>query len=295
MAKNKGLGRGLSAIFEDNSFEEEKAVGNGVPKISTVLIDVNPHQPRKTFDAEAMQDLKDSIATHGVLQPILVRAVRNRYEIIAGERRFRACLMLGLEEIPAIVLEADDVQAAKYALIENLQREDLNPWEEACGYRALIEEFHLTQAELSLEVGSSRSVIANSLRLLELPDEVAELIISGELSAGHGRTLLGLDDYRTKAIAVAEKCIESGWTVRQLESAVKVENKRSEEEDKIKIVPEVKVDYRRVLEEKFTGLTGRRCQISESRGMKTFKLEYRDDEDLEAILKALAGDKILDE
>ena len=295
MAKNKGLGRGLDAIFEDNYFSESPTP-NQKSTLPITQIDNNPNQPRKRFDQESLSDLADSIAANGLLQPILVRQVGERYEIVAGERRFRACKQLGMTDIPAIVITADDISAAKFALIENLQREDLNPYEEACAYNSLMEDFHLTQEEISAQVGKSRSAVANSLRLLELPGEIITMMVGGNLTGGHARALLGLKD-KSKILPLAQKCHIEGWTVRGLEEAVKNENKRTDKkafEERFKDEP-VKVDYNRVLEERFTGITGRRCKLSDKRGVKTFQLEYRDNKDLEEILRLLAGDGIFED
>jgi ParB family chromosome partitioning protein len=208
--KNSGLGRGLDAIFLDNFIEEEEkqAVEGGVSTIKISLIDPKSDQPRKYFDKDALEELSASIAENGVLQPILVRKYSDdRYQIIAGERRFRASKLAGLTEIPAIVLEKDDKKAAEIALIENVQREDLNPLEEALGYKALAEEYGMTQEELSQKVGKSRSAIANTLRLLDLPDEVLEMLKSADISAGHARALLGLKN-KDVVVDVAMKILE---------------------------------------------------------------------------------------
>ena len=191
MARNKGLGRGLEAIFDDNSVDSSE---KGAPtKIRISMIEPKKDQPRRLFDREALASLADSIAANGVLQPIIVRETSGgMYGIIAGERRWRASKLAGLTEIPAVIIDADEFSAAKIAMIENLQREDLNPCEEALGYRDLMANYGLTQEQLSTHIGKSRSAIANSLRLLDLPEEVLTFIVDGELSAGHGRTLLGL-------------------------------------------------------------------------------------------------------
>ena len=301
MAKNKGLGRGYDAIFEDN-FREEAAPAGGKTTIPVTLIDTNPNQPRKTFDKNSLAELADSINQNGLLQPILVREtgdmMNRRYEIIAGERRFRACKMIGMSEIPAIVTEADDLSSAKYALIENLQREELNSVEEAMAYKSLIDDFDLTQEEIASQVGKSRSAVANSLRILELPNEVLMFIESGAITGGHARALLALKDKdKNKIIEIAANCGLNGWSVRMLEDYVKKLNFREDNEKIKKAMKEapVKVNYMKVIEERFTGITGRRCRISSSKGVKTFQLEYRDNRDLETILKLLAGDKIFED
>lgn len=289
---NKGLGRGLGAIFEDNFYEEKKSSAAG-KEIPMTLLDTNPNQPRKNFAEEELRELAQSIEQNGLVQPVVVRQKADRYELVAGERRFRAFKLLGKTEIPAVVVEADDETAAKFSLIENLQREDLNPYEEAAAYRSLLDDYNLTQDEVAAQVGKSRSAVANSVRLLDLPEDVAELLIGGEISAGHGRALLMLDD-KSKAMELAEKAANGEMTVRQLEEAVRRENKNSAKEQKEAAeTEEVKVNYLRAIEERFTGLTGRRCKIADKKhGVKTLTLEYRDDGDLEELLKKLAGDDV---
>ncbi len=291
--KNSGLGRGLDAIFLDNALIESE--NGGEDKIATLklsLIDPKSDQPRKYFDKEALEQLASSILENGLLQPILVREYGDgRYQIIAGERRFRASKLAGLSEIPAIVLDRDDRKAAEIALIENVQREDLNPLEEALGYKALAEEYDMTQEELSLKVGKSRSAIANTLRLLDLPDEVLTLVASKELSAGHARTLLGLKE-RDEMILLAQMCIENDLSVRALELEVKRLNKP------IKVTPPKEipfVDYFRELELKVQSHLGRRVKIEEKGKKKTITLTYEDNEDLDEIIKLLCGDSFLSE
>ena len=207
--KNSGLGRGLDAIFLDNALSEETNNDeNRISHLKISLVDPKTDQPRKYFDKEALEQLADSIVENGLLQPILVRSYgEGRYQIIAGERRFRASKIAGLTEIPAIVLDRDDRKTAQIALIENIQREDLNPLEEAMAYKSLQEEFDMTQEELSIKVGKSRSAIANVIRLLDLPDEVLTLVASKELSAGHARTILGLKN-KDDMILLAQRAVE---------------------------------------------------------------------------------------
>ena len=290
MAKNKGLGRGLDDLLVDNFFPgDEKESGSKIT-VSLSEIDTKPDQPRKKFDAESIAALADSIAANGLLQPILVRKIRDRYEIIAGERRFRASKMAGLTEIPVIITEADDLTAAKYALIENLQREDLNPYEEAKAYKVLIDEYDLSHEEVSVQIGKSRSAITNALRLLELPDEAVEMLVDGTLSAGHGRALLGLRN-KTAIVPLAERIAAKGMSVREAEEAVKKANKAYKaalKEDNNADKP-VEVNYIETLEARFTDFTGRKCKITDTKNKKTFRVEYRDADDLEDIMKKLAG------
>ena len=295
MAKNKGLGRGLDAIFIDNTLPE-KEPETGKTTISITLIDTNPDQPRKMFDADALASLAESITANGLLQPILVRQTGERYEIIAGERRFRASKLAGLSEIPAMVIEADDEKAASLALIENIQRESLNALEEAEAYKSLMKDFNMTQEEVAAKIGKARSSIANSLRLLDLPDAVAKMLVDNKLSAGHCRALLGLEEksaVETLAVLVYEKNL----SVRDTEELVKKANKQYA--SKIKNTPpkakQLKIDYLSHLEARFTETTGRRCKITATKNKKTITLDYNDNEDLEAIMKLLAGDKVFDD
>lgn len=293
MAKKKGLGRGLDAIFVDNSYPEDEK-GNDRLTVSISQIDTKADQPRKTFDSESLAGLADSIAANGLLQPILVRRIGDRYEIIAGERRFRASKLAGLLEVPVIVTDADDVKAAKFALIENLQREDLNPYEEAAAYRALMDEYGFSQEEISTQIGKSRSAIANSLRLLDLPEEVVKLLVEGSLTAGHGRALLGLRD-KEQIVPMANRAVSRNLSVRDIEAAVKKANRMYGKESETEEDSVFSVDYFRSLESKFTGVTGRRCKITDTKTKKTFQIEYRDNEDLEEIIKKLAGNGIFDD
>ena len=289
--KNAGLGRGLNAIFLDNALNEEmERDENLVSQIKISLIDPKSDQPRKHFDKEALEQLSASIMENGLLQPILVREYGDgRYQIIAGERRFRACKLAGLTEIPTIVLDRDDKKVAEIALIENIQREDLNPIEEAMGYRALAEEYDMTQEEISIKVGKTRSAITNTLRLLDLPDEILTLVATGELSAGHARTLLGCKD-RENMILLAERAVEFDISVRQLEEEVKRINKPKKEVEE-KTLPIV--DYFRELELRVQSHLGRRVKIEEKGRKKTITLSYEDNEDLDELLRTICGDDFL--
>ena len=293
--KNSGLGRGLEAIFLDNSIAEEKSHNEeGVSKIKISLVDPKRDQPRKYFDKDALEQLSASIVENGLLQPILVREYgEGRYQIIAGERRFRASKLAGLTEITAIVLDKDDKNAAQIALIENIQREDLNPIEEALAYKSLAEEYDMTQEELSKQVGKSRSAIANSVRLLDLPDEVLTLVASKELSAGHARTLLGLHN-REDMILLAQHVVENDLSVRVLEDEVKRLNKPQKptvEEDENPPL----VDYFRELEIRVQSHLGRKVKIDGKGRKKTITLSYEDNEDLDEILTLLCGKDFLEQ
>ncbi|MGM9683891.1 MAG: ParB/RepB/Spo0J family partition protein [Eubacteriales bacterium] len=291
--KQGGLGRDFYAILDDNMLESKKGSGENIR-----LSDIEPRhdQPRKTFDRESLEALADSIATYGVLQPIIVREnpdVTGTYEIIAGERRWRAAKMAGLTEIPAVVFDGDDLKAAQVALIENIQREDLNPVEEALGYNALIERFSLTQDQVAKQVGKSRSAVANMLRLLDLPDDVLQLLKDGALSSGHARALLGLDD-EDRMSELAAKIVEKNMSVREVESAVKRINESVYEEAEEKVHPQIKT-HMKELERRAMSYLGRKVRISRSSKKKIVELTYDDDADLEALLTALCGNEIFQE
>jgi ParB family chromosome partitioning protein len=295
--KNSGLGRGLDAIFLENALDNETSTNkeNQISLLKLSLIDPKSDQPRKNFDRLALEELADSIRENGLLQPILVREYgEGRYQIIAGERRFRASKIAELDEIPAIIMNKDDRKASEIALIENIQREDLNPIEEAMAFRALSEEYDLTQEELSEKVGKSRSAIANATRLLDLPEEVLKLVAEGKLSAGHGRTLLGVRDEEAM-IELAERVVNEDLSVRRLEEEVKKANRRkkeddTEEEDKLPIV-----NYFREMELRVQSQLGRQVKISEKGRKKTITLFYEDNEDLDELLKTLCGEDFLEE
>ena len=293
MGKDKGLGRGLDAIFLDNS-EEEK--GDKVTTLRLSEIEPEQKQPRTIFNHEPLEELASSIATHGLIQPIIVRESKNGYyKIIAGERRWRASKMAGLTEVPVIIIEADDRKAAELSLIENLQRENLNAIEEAAAYKALITEYRLTQEEVSSRIGKSRSAVANSMRLLDLPEEVADMVKKGELSAGNARALLGLID-KSGIADLAKKVVAKGLSVRLTEELVRVMNKKAKEADKKEQKDnEFKVDYIAALEKRVTSYIGRRVKIYQTGKRKKIELEYSDDNDLENILKTLCGQSFFDD
>ena len=295
MAKNKGLGRDFYSLIDDN-MPESKPEAKTTIKISRIT--PRGDQPRKNFDDNALQVLADSIREHGVIQPIVVRELGimdENYEIIAGERRWRAAKMAGLDEIPAVIMTGDELKVAEVALIENVQRKDLNPIEEAMAYKALIERFGLKQEEVAQQAGKSRSAIANMLRLLELPDEVLVMVQEDKLSMGHARALLGLSD-EEKIVPLAELTVEKELSVREVESLVRKHN----------IIPEETVDvpednaimqrriYMKELEDKVRTKLGRKVKIHETGRKKTVELTYEDDEDLEDLLKNLVGQDIFD-
>lgn len=220
MAKKGGLGKGLDAIFHDNA----RADDGGAVELNINELEPNRGQPRKEFSEEAMRELADSIAQHGVLQPLLVRPLLSGgYQIVAGERRWRASRMAGLTTVPALIRELTDSEVMQIALIENLQREDLKPLEEAQGYQALMEEFGFTQDEISKSVGKSRPAVTNALRLLNLPEAVRGMLARGDLSAGHARTLLSFKD-EAAMLAAAKRVVAEGFSVRELEKMAKKAN-----------------------------------------------------------------------
>ena len=295
--KPSGLGRGFYDIFNDNNLADAKKGAAEMVRISA--IDPRHDQPRKTFEREALESLADSIAAHGVLQPIIVRenpVAEGTYEIIAGERRWRAAKMAGLSEIPAVIFDGDELHAAQLAMIENIQREDLNPVEEALGYGALIDRFGLTQDQLAKQVGKSRSAITNMLRLLDLPEEVLELLRSGDLKEGHARALLGLDE-EAHMILLANRTVASGLSVREVEAAVKRMNALADKEYADVVDPattQVKL-HMKELEKRAMSALGRKVRISRSTHKKVVELTYDDDSDLEALLLALCGENIFSE
>ena len=295
--KNSGLGRGLDAIFFDNTPQETpESKENKITVLKLSLVDPKSDQPRKYFDKEALEELANSIVENGLLQPIVVREYGDgRYQIIAGERRFRASKLAGLSEIPAIVLDRSDKSVAELSLIENIQREDLNPIEEAMGYKTLADQYGMTQEEISLTVGKSRSAIANSMRLMDLPEPIITMVAAGELSAGHARTLLCVKDV-DDMLVLAQIAAEEGMSVRRLEEEVKRINKKKpkkEEEETDESAP--LVDYNREIELRIQRHLGRKAKIQDKGKKKTLTLFYEDNEDLDELLKLLCGADFLDE
>jgi len=292
--KNSGLGRGLDAIFLENTLEESIDKENRISILKIALIDPKSDQPRKSFDPDSLAELAESIKENGLLQPIIVREYGDgRYQIIAGERRFRASRLADLTEIPAIIMNKDDRKAAEIALIENIQREDLNPIEEAMAFRSLAEDYDLTQEELSERIGKSRSAIANATRLLDLPEDVLKMVADGRLSAGHGRTLLAVRS-REDMLELARRTVLEDLSVRRLEEEVKRANKKKpviiEDDD----TPEI-VNYFREMETKIQSHLGRQVKISEKGRKKTLTLFYEDNEDLDELLREICGEDFLDE
>ncbi len=293
MAKRTGgLGTDFYSIYQDNILES-KGVAENI-RIS----DIEPRhdQPRKTFEKESLEVLADSIAAYGVLQPIIVRknpVSEGTYEIIAGERRWRASKMAGLVEIPAVIFDGDELKAAQVAIIENVQREDLNPVEEAMSYGALIEKFGLTQEQVAKQVGKSRPAIANMLRLLDLPAEVLEMLRDGTISAGLARALLGLDD-EEQMLECAHLAVDRKMSVREVEAMVQRINNLKNAPIEERVHPQIKA-HMKELEHRAMSALGRKVRISRSSHKKVLELSYSDDEDLEALLMSLCGDNIFSE
>ena len=281
MASNKGLGKGLGALFGD--FPEESVEKSPYQLLPIHKVEPNKNQPRQDFDEEELQALAESISVHGVIQPVTVRELESGYyQIIAGERRWRAARMANLTEIPAVIIEADDKKAMELALIENLQRQDLNPVEEALGYQTLMAEYGLTQEEAAARVGKSRPAVANALRLLNLCPEVLEKVRSGELSAGHARAVLSLKNEKKQKEA-AQKIVALGLSVRQAELLCKNMDKEPAPEK----TPTFAVDYVSECEKQLSKQLGRGVKIVNGKRKGRFELEFYGPEDLQVLLDAL--------
>ena len=274
--KERGLGRGVEALFSVNANNPEIQVD----EIEITLISPRENQPRKSFDPQLLQELADSIREHGVLQPILIRPIGNRYEIVAGERRWRAAGMAGLENLPALIREMEDAEVAEISLIENLQRDDLSVIEEALAYRNLMEEYRHTQESLAQTVGKSRSYITNTMRLLSLPAEVISLIEQKKISTGHARALLGLNSSQAQ-IKAAQQIARKKISVRQTEEIVRFEKEESSQDGNGK-APEL-MD----LEERLQKHFGSRAEIKRKRQGGTIEIAYYNEEDLERILELI--------
>ncbi|OES46297.1 ParB/RepB/Spo0J family partition protein [Domibacillus iocasae] len=276
----KGLGRGLDALFPDLGSDKNSTVED----ISVKDIRPNPHQPRKIFNEEAINELKQSIQAHGILQPIVLRKSIKGYEIVAGERRYRAAKAAGMKEVPAIVKELTEAQMMELALLENLQREDLTVMEEAAAYQLIMDKLNVTQAELASRIGKSRPHISNYVRLLDLPPEIQEMIAESKLSMGHARALLGVKP-KQKQLEAAEKTAAEGWTVRQLESWIREARENVSRETKTVKKDVFILDREEALRERF----GTTVQIRQSKSGNKGKIEieYLSTDDLNRILEML--------
>ena len=286
MAKNRGLGRGLDTIYADNLIDEKD---KEVTSLRINMIQPRSDQPRSHFDKESLQELADSIAVHGVIQPLLVRRGEGDiYEIIAGERRWRAAKMAALTQVPVIVVEADELKTAQLALIENMQREDLNPVEEALACEALIRNYGMTQDEAARQLGKSRSGLANMLRILDLPDEALDMVRTGELSYGAARALLGLND-KSKIVPLANRIVSRKLSVRGAEDAVRRENEspREQSEDPASM----QIDYYAEVERRIFAASGIRVRVRKVRGGRTrMEIVCINNEELDDIIKLLCAD-----
>lgn len=281
MASNKGLGKGLGALLGD--FEEETRENTPYKLLPIHKVEPNRNQPRQDFDEEELESLAESLATHGVLQPLTVRELDSGYyQIIAGERRWRAARMAGLTEVPVVVIEADDQKAMELALIENLQRQDLNPVEEALGYQSLMEDFGLTQESAAQRVGKSRPAVANALRLLNLPDGILEKVRDGSLSAGHARAILAIKSEK-KQLEAMQKIIALGLSVRQAELLCKNMTKEPQPAKPVSL----RVDYVSECEKSLSKHLGRGVKIVNGKRKGRFELEFYGEEDLQVLLDTL--------
>ena len=282
MAKPKltGLGRGLDAILVDSDYTS----GDSITSVRINDVEPNREQPRKQFSQEELEALSDSIVKYGVISPITVRRVGERYVIIAGERRWRAARMAGLSEIPVIIISADDKKAAEIALVENIQRSNLNPVEEAQAYAALIDQYGMTQEEVAEQIGKSRSSVTNSLRLLDLPDAVLSMLAAGTLSSGHAKVLLGIKDGE-KLKTAAEKVAELELSVRETEKLVKSLLAEPKPEKELPAI-----DYTKALETSVQQKLGRTVKIKQNGVKSSITIGFSDNNDLETVLRLLCGD-----
>ena len=279
--KPSGLGRGLGALLGDDVVNAD---AQSVTTVPIAQVESNSAQPRKYFDEAALAELADSIRQHGIIQPLTVRKLASGYyQIIAGERRWRAARLSGLREVPVVVIEADDRKAAELAMIENLQREDLNPMEEAQGYQALIQQYHMTQEEAAQRVGKSRPAVANALRLLDLDPSVQQRVMEGQLSAGHARALVPLSPALQRK--AADAVVQDGLSVRQTEALAKRLSAGKKEK---KSPAPGQVDYAAAAQKELSSALGRKVRIVTGRNKGRVELEYYGIDDLNDLLEALA-------
>ena len=278
----QALGRGLKALIP----QAEDAKGEEIRQIPVSAVEPNPYQPRRSFDQENLRELAASIKEKGVLQPVTVREKGEIFELVAGERRWRAAQVAGLSEIPAVVRELSDREVMEIALIENLQREDLNPIEEAEAYQVLMREFQLTQEEVAKAVGKGRPTVANRLRLLRLPEAVREWVAGGQLSAGHAKMLVMMDEER--AIELARRCVDRGWSVRQLEEFLQDASAKPRGQ-KVGRPLERQDPLLRDVEERLQGVLGTKVRIKDKKGKGKIEVDYYSTEELNRILEVIAG------
>lgn len=300
MAKRTGLGKGLGALIGDANTPKEVPVEKAKPRVTErkkeepgkeiflkiSSIEPNQTQPRKKFDEEQMQELADSIKQYGVLQPLLVQKNGNFYEIIAGERRWRAAKMAGLKEVPVVIREYDRQQKMEIALIENIQREDLNPIEEAMAYQRLMEEFHLKQEEIAARVSKNRTTITNSMRLLKLHEKIQNMVAEGVISSGHARALLSLEDQNMQ-LEIADRIVKENLSVREVERLVKALGKPKKEKVKEKEPDAVTLAYQN-LEEKMKSIMGTKVSINrKDKNKGRIEIEYYSSAELERIVELI--------
>jgi len=289
-AQKTGLGRGLDALLDpySASVEEQVKSGAGILTVNVRDIDTNAWQPRKQFEETSLNELAESIRVHGIVQPLIVKQKGSRYMIIAGERRFRAARLAGLSEVPVLVADYDEAQIHEVSLIENIQREDLNPIEEAAAIRFLMKQHDMTQEEVSGRLGKSRPAIANALRLLQLPESVIDLLKSGALSAGHGRTLAGLTD-NVQIEQLAKECVEREYSVRTLEERIKALSEKKKaalpaKKEKPRLPAELAS-----LEESFRESLGTKVSLAGTNTRGKITIEYFSREDLERVFDKISG------
>jgi len=287
--KKRGLGKGLSALIPEESqisIFEEDSNRSPIVELDISSIETNKEQPRKTFEKESLDELKNSIMQYGVLQPIVVRKKGNKYEIIAGERRWRAAKEANLDKIPCIIKEVDDKESLKLALIENIQREDLNPIEEARSYRTLIEDYGLTQEEVAQALGKSRSYIANTLRLLNLDGEIIDYIYEGKLTSGHAKALLGVKD-KEERLNLAKSIVENQLNVRETEKLASQSKKKKSRTKKIEKDPFIVQ-----IEENLMRILGTKVNLISKRNGGKIEIEYYSDEDLQRIVEVIMDEHL---
>ena len=288
MAKKSGLGKGLGAILSDKYDSQAlDSISNSddsqIVELKIVDVEPNKDQPRKEFDKEKLDELADSISKHGVIQPIIVTKQGSVYQIVAGERRWRASKQAGLKKIPAIIRNYDEIKIMEVALIENLQRENLNPVEEALGYKSLMETFSLTQDKISERVGKSRSAIANSLRLLNLPDKVLSMLEKGEISTGHAKVILSVSN-KNEQIQIAELIFEKKMSVRETENYIK--NKSKTKKSGTSVSSEVKMAIKE-MENAFSKYLGTKVKIKDSNGKGKIEIAYYSHDEFERLMDLL--------
>ena len=282
--RKKGLGRGLDAILADSGYQNDET---GVKTIKIGEIEPNRNQPRKDFSHEELEELAESIKKYGVMSPIIVKKTSDGYTIIAGERRWRAARMAELDEVPVIIKDVDQLTAAEMSIVENIQRTDLNPVEEANAYKTLTEEYGLTQEEIAEKIGKSRSSVANSMRLLDLSEGALSLLSQGKISSGHAKVLLGLKD-PSKMDEIAKEVAEKQLSVKETETLVKRANSPKKENKKNQ-----DFDYTRALEISIQKKIGRTVKINNTGRKKSVSIGYSDNEDLEKLLKLICGEEFI--